>query len=59
MTSLMLSWIIGFAQLGWLALRFCAAIVLGLAVIIGSLVVWAVAAVAIAVVGDASPKHSL
>ena len=46
------------ARLG-LALRFCAAVVLGLAVVVGSIVVWAVAAVAITVVGDVPPRRSV
>jgi hypothetical protein len=41
-----------------LALRFCAAAVLGLVVVVGSIVVWAVAAVAIAVVGNVPPRRS-
>jgi predicted membrane protein len=59
MTSLMLSWSIAFVVLGWWGLRFCAAIVLGLAIVVGTIVVWAVASVAIAVVGEAPPKRSL
>jgi hypothetical protein len=46
------------ARLG-LALRFCAAVVLGLAVVVGAIVVWAVAGLAVAVVGDVPPKRSL
>jgi hypothetical protein len=45
------------ARLG-LALRFCAAAVLGVAVVAGSLVVWAVAALLLAVVGDEPPRRS-
>jgi hypothetical protein len=45
------------ARLGQ-ALRFCAAVVLGLAIVVGSIVVWAVAALAVAVIGDAPPKRS-
>ena len=59
MTSLMLSLGIAFVVLGWLALRFCAAALLGFAVVVGSIVVWAVAALIIAVVGDVPPKRSL
>jgi hypothetical protein len=44
------------ARLG-LAFRFCAAAVLGLAVVVGSLIVWAVAAMAIAVFGDVPPRR--
>jgi hypothetical protein len=55
----MLHWGVSFAVLGWLAIRFCAAIVLGLAVVIGSIVVCAVAGLAIAIVGDMPPKRSL
>jgi hypothetical protein len=40
-----------------LALRFCAAVVLGLAIVVGSIVIWAVAAAAIAVVGDVPPRR--
>ena len=54
----MLSWGLRFAVLGWLALQFCAAIVLGLAIVVGAIVVWAVAALVIAVVGDVPPKRS-
>jgi hypothetical protein len=45
------------ASLG-LALRFCAAVVLGLAVVVGAIVVWAVAGLAVVVVGDIPPKRS-
>ena len=45
------------ARLG-LALRFCAAAVLGLAIVVGAIVVWAIAGVAIAVVGDVPPRRS-
>jgi hypothetical protein len=45
------------ARLG-LALRFCAAVALGLAVVVGAIVVWAVAGLAVAVVGDVPPKRS-
>jgi hypothetical protein len=45
------------ARLG-LALRFCAAVVLGLAVVLGAIVVWAVAGLAVAVIGDVPPKRS-
>jgi hypothetical protein len=41
-----------------LALRFCAAVVVGLALIVGAIVVWAVAGLAVAVVGDIPPKRS-
>jgi hypothetical protein len=41
-----------------LALRFCAAVVLGLAVVVGAIVVWAAAAIAIAVVGGVPPRRS-
>jgi hypothetical protein len=40
------------------ALRFCAAVVLGLAVVLGAIVVWAVAGLAVAVVGDVPSKRS-
>jgi hypothetical protein len=46
------------ARLG-LALRFCAAAVLGLAIVVGLILVWAVASLVIAVVGDVPPKRSL
>jgi hypothetical protein len=45
------------ARLG-LALRFCGAVVLGLAVVLGAIVVWAVAGLAVAVVGDVPSKRS-
>jgi hypothetical protein len=57
MASLMLSWGIRFAALGWLALRFCAAVVLGLAIVGAAIVVWAIAGLVIAVIGDEPPKH--
>jgi hypothetical protein len=57
MASLMLSWGIGFAANGWLALRFCAAVVLGLAIMVGSIVVVVLATLAIAVFGDVPSKH--
>jgi hypothetical protein len=41
-----------------LALRFCAAVVLGLAIVVGAIVVWAVARLAVAAVGDIPPKRS-
>jgi hypothetical protein len=44
------------ARLG-LALRFCAAVALGLAVVVGAIVVWAVAGLAVAVVGDRVKYH--
>jgi hypothetical protein len=46
------------ARLG-LAVRFCAAVVLGLAVVVGSILVLAVAWLAVAVLGDAPPRRSL
>ena len=57
MASLMLSWGIGFAALGWLALRFCAAVVLGLAIVGAAIVVWAIAGLVVAVIGDEPLKH--
>jgi hypothetical protein len=45
------------ARLGQ-ALRFCAAVVLGLAIVVGATVVWAVAGLAVAVFGDVPPKRS-
>jgi hypothetical protein len=57
MASLMLSWGIRLVALGWLAIRFCAAVVIGLAVLIGSIVVLVLAALAIAVFGDVPPRH--
>jgi hypothetical protein len=45
------------ARLG-LALRFCAAAVIGVAVVVGAIVVWAVAGLAVAVVGDVPPRRS-
>jgi hypothetical protein len=45
------------ARLG-LAVRFCSAVVLGLVVVVGAVVVWAVAGLAVAVVGDVPPKRS-
>jgi hypothetical protein len=38
-----------------LALRYCAAAMIGVAVVVGSIVVWAIASIALAVVGDAPP----
>jgi hypothetical protein len=46
------------ARLG-LAFRFCAAVVIGLAVLIGSIVVLVFAALAIAVFGDVPPRRSV
>jgi hypothetical protein len=46
------------ARLG-LAFRFCAAAMLGIALVVGSIVVWAVASIAVAVVGDKPPKRSI
>ena len=57
MASLMLSWGIRCAALGWLALQFCAAIVLGLAIVGAAIVVWAIAGLVVAVIGDEPPKH--
>jgi hypothetical protein len=45
------------ARLG-LALRFFAAAVLGVAIVVGSIVVWALSALAIAIVGDLPPRRS-
>jgi hypothetical protein len=45
------------AHLG-LALRFCAAAVFGLAMVVGAIGVWAAAAVAITVVGDTPSRRS-
>jgi hypothetical protein len=42
-----------------LALRFCAAAVVGAAVVVRSIVVWAVAALALPVIGDVSPRRSV
>ena len=41
-----------------LALQFCAAVVLAAAVVVGSIVVWIVAGIAIAFVGDRPPGPS-
>ena len=57
MASLMLSWGIGFAALGSLALQFCAAVVLGLAIVGAAIVVWAIAGLVVAVIGDEPLKH--
>jgi hypothetical protein len=46
------------ARLG-LALRFCAAAMLGIAIVVGSIVVWAVAAIAVVIFGDVPPKRSI
>ena len=46
------------ARLG-LAFRFCAAAMLGIAIVVGSIVVWAVASIAVAVIGDEPPNRSL
>ena len=59
MTSLVLCRGIGFAALSWLALRFCAAAVLVLAIVIGLVFVWAVASVAIAIIGDVPTRRSV
>jgi hypothetical protein len=59
MASLMLSWGIGFAALGWLALRFCAAMVLGLAIVGAAIVVWAIAGLVVAVIGDKARQGAL
>jgi hypothetical protein len=48
-----------YVELPALALRFCAAVVIGLAVLIGSIVVLVLAALAIAVFGDVPPRHSV
>lgn len=42
-----------------LVFQFCAAAVLGLAVVVGSLIVWAVAAMAMAIFGDVPPRRRL
>jgi hypothetical protein len=52
MAALMLSCGIRFAALGWLLLRFCAALVLGLAIVGAAIVVWAIAGLVVAVIGD-------
>jgi hypothetical protein len=57
--SLLLSWGIRFVALGWLALRFCAAVVVGLAIVAAAIVAWAAAALVIAVVGEVPQKRSL
>jgi len=54
MTYLVLCWGIGFAALDWLALRFCAAVVLAVG---AAIVVWAIAGLVVAVIGDEPPKH--
>jgi hypothetical protein len=41
-----------------LALRYCAAAMIGVAVVVGSIVVWAIASIVLAVVGDA-PSDAL
>jgi hypothetical protein len=46
------------ARLG-LVFRFCAAAMVGIALIVGSIVVWAVASIVVAVVGDKPPKRSI
>jgi hypothetical protein len=46
------------ARLG-LAFRFCAAAMVGIALVVGSIVVWAVASIVVAVVGDKPPKRSI
>jgi hypothetical protein len=46
------------ARLG-LPFRFCAAAMVGIALIVGSIVVWAVASIVVAVVGDEPPKRSI
>jgi uncharacterized membrane protein YphA (DoxX/SURF4 family) len=59
MASLMPSWGIRFAALGWPALRFCAAVVVGIALIVGLIIVWGVAVLVIAVVAHFPQKRSL
>ena len=48
-----------YVQLPTLALRFCAAAVIGLAVLTGSIIVLVLAALAIAVFGDVPPRRSV
>ena len=54
-----------FSQLGSvlarfeLALRYCVAAILGIAVVVGSIVVLTISAIALAVVGDVPPKRSI
>jgi hypothetical protein len=57
MASLMLSWGVRIVALAWLALRFCAAVVLGLAIAAAAIVVWALGGLGTAVVGNEPPKH--
>jgi hypothetical protein len=58
MTSLILRWGVGFAALGWLTLRFCAAVVIGVAVVLGAIVVWTVAVLLQALVGDVPVRRA-
>ena len=46
-----------YVELPALALRFCAAVVIALAVLTGSIVVFVLAALAIAVFGDVPPRR--
>jgi hypothetical protein len=56
--SLMLFWGIRFAKVCWLALRFCAAVVLGLAIVGAVIVVWVIADLVLLATSCQTPQRA-
>jgi hypothetical protein len=58
MVSLMLFWGIRFVTVCWLALRFCAAVVLSLAIVGAAIVVWIIADLILLATSRQAPQRA-